>query len=886
VAGAFESGRFALPHAPALGTSAASGTWKVPVILVDFSDQPLTYPSPEEWRFALFDTSGATPTGSVHDYYGWVSGNRLRVTGQVVAVVRLDQPKNYYAYNAWGLSSSLPQNSAGATWEALSKCHTQVKWSEYDRDHDGYVDMLWVLHSGLGGENTVARDNLWSITSRLSAWTGGGAFLTDDVVPGTSMKVRIDAFSILPELSAFRPGMRAEIGVFCHEFGHALGLPDLYDTAPLSGTFNVGPGNWSLMSTGTYGTDGRSPEYPAHVGAWPSIFLGWRRAVRPAHDTLLVLPPLASGGDVVELWFQGEPNHEHFLVENRQRQGFDRNLLEEGLIVYQVDDVAIRSGIPSNRVNVGIYPALRIVEADGRQDLMQGWNRGDASDPMPGAAGFFRWDDATLPSSRSIFGNVTHVGIEDIRLQDEDVRFLARVRARGWQPVRYLTDPGFDPVPGSGPAARAVVLPGGAIAAVTCEVIAGRPQVVFRERRPSRTWEPPLTISASPSAATEPTMAAVGGGDVCVVWSDSRHGPGELYFRSRIRGVWTPEVRLTDLPGASHGPSLGADARGGVHLAWLYNDSQDLRVLFMYFTYASPFGDPIPVSAPGRLPDLPAVAVHPDGASHVLWPERASSPISLWHRRFSPDSGLRPPARLVAPQAGTLPSVNGVVSGGSLHAAWSVAGTGGSELRYLRLGSSLDTAIVQRGEPILNFMLAPGPDGGLHVIMEAARSGSSQILYKEWRQAGGWDVGNTEVTLPADGVAARPAVLPGDDGVTALYIGYPGGQAGFMERDRLVSQRVTAVAARAPEPARSWRFWPNPVRPGSAIVFAGPGAPPGRMIELFDLAGRALASAPVAVEGRGWRAEIAGARTRAWRSGVYFARFEGEPGRARVVVLR
>src|SRR5882724_10931757 len=97
VSQAFEAGLFKLPASPALGLSAVGGTWIIPVILVDFTDQPLTYSSPSEWDRALFDTTGVTPTGSVFDYYQWVSGNRLRVIGKVVAVVHLDNTRGYYA---------------------------------------------------------------------------------------------------------------------------------------------------------------------------------------------------------------------------------------------------------------------------------------------------------------------------------------------------------------------------------------------------------------------------------------------------------------------------------------------------------------------------------------------------------------------------------------------------------------------------------------------------------------------------------------------------------------------------------------------------------------------------------------------------------------------
>src|SRR5262249_40895449 len=159
--------------------------------------------------------------------------------------------------------------------------------------------------------------------------------------------VRIDRFTVLPELSGFHPGQLDEIGVFCHEFGHTLGLPDLYDTSVLGGAANTGPGNWCLMSSGAYGGDGISPEYPPHMGAcgspsrmgaWCSLWLGWVSRVRPMQDTTVALLPIADGSPILEFAFQGEDAPEHFLLENRVREGFDRKLPNAGLLVTQVDE--------------------------------------------------------------------------------------------------------------------------------------------------------------------------------------------------------------------------------------------------------------------------------------------------------------------------------------------------------------------------------------------------------------------------------------------------------------------------------------------------------------------------------------------------------------------
>ncbi|MEY4375017.1 MAG: hypothetical protein RL760_1184, partial [Candidatus Eisenbacteria bacterium] len=364
---AFARGLFEVPEsAPGLAVSAAPREWRVPVIRVAFSDSALVHP-----RIALeqrlFDTTGVVPTGSMTEYYRWASGGRLRIRGEVVATVTLPHDRFYYAYDAWGLNTiGSPNNAYGLFRDALKGCDANVDFSRFDLDADGYVDMLWIVHAGPGGETSTSRRDLWSITSRATAgWNNASPFDCDDLVPGSlTQRMRIDRFTVLPELSGFKPGQLCEIGVFCHEFGHTLGLPDLYDTSSLGGAANVGPGNWSLMSTGAYGADGLSPESPAHLGAWPMLWLDWVTRVRPREDTTIVLRPIVDGGPVLEVTFEGEDNPEHLLLENRVRDVFDRRLPAEGLLVQQVDEAVIGSRIGANRVNTGPTPGLRIVEAD------------------------------------------------------------------------------------------------------------------------------------------------------------------------------------------------------------------------------------------------------------------------------------------------------------------------------------------------------------------------------------------------------------------------------------------------------------------------------------------------------------------------------------------
>lgn len=905
VSAAFEARLFELPGTgDRLSTSAVQTVWNIPVILVGFADQPLATTlygglTPAQYfDRTLFDTTGTSATGSIFDYYRWVSGNRIRVVPKVVATISLPQLKDYYANNNWGLGFSAPRNSYGFVSATLQYADSLVDWRPFDQNHDGYVDMLWVIHSGLPGEAALARDNLWSITSRLTSWPSGESFETRTAVPGApSIHMRIDRFSVLPELSGVHPGRPSEIGVYCHEFGHALGLPDLYDTNTLGGGTNVGPGNWSLMATGSYGTDGLSPEYPAHLGAWPLLWLGWRDVVRPTRDSLIVQGPLETGAPVVEFWFQGESNPEHFLIENRQQMSFDRNLPEEGLIVYQVDETVMALGVPANRVNSGTSPGLRLVEADGLGDLVVGRNRGDSHDPFPGYFARTDFDDDTNPSTRTFRGAITNISLHGIEPLGDDMRYRLQVRAPGWDAPLPTVTGDFTPIWPAGSANRALSMADGSVLVAYSEPRGGRPQIVLRSRGRVSPWSAAEQVSESPVSATDPSIAVLpGGDDLVLAWSDGRHGAGELYYRSRIGGVWSVERRLTDLPGDSRYPSLGVDRFGRVHLAWLYTEGASTQVRFMTFTYFSPFGMSLAVTSGTAFPDAPVVAAAPDGRSRIFWSDRATSPASVWTASYDAFGGLGAATRL-AGSSFAQPAIDAAAdASGAIHVVWQVSGPGINQIRYLRYppGASVpataDSAVVSRGESVQSPVLRADRELGLHLVFIAANGGVPQVRYKRRQADRGWDYGSTEVTAISDGSAARPQVVPGlDHEVSVLYFLTSGGTVRPMERRRFSVVGVLAAPPPAPAPpGLGLRLGPNPLRAGAALVFRLAGQDgAGGAVEIYDLAGRRIASTPLVRGDGGMSAEIPGSVTSGWQSGVYFARARGaSAGATRLVVLR
>ncbi len=894
VVAGFERGLFRLPEPPPeLRTSTQRTAWFIPIIRVQYPDSALSFGA-GALTSLLFDTTGVHPGGSLSEYWRAVSRGRLQVRGEVVATVTLPRERNYYANDSWGLNAiSTPNNIAGLLKEAVFLADPSVDWRRFDLDGDGFVDMLWIVHPCRGGELSGSRRDLWSITSSMaSGWANASAIETQDLIPGSvSQRIRIDRFSTLPERSGFVPGAMSEIGVYCHEFGHALGLPDLYDTSVLGGAANVGPGNWSLMSTGTYGGDNASPHSPTHIGGWAQRYLGWSDWLQPAEDSTLTLAPLASGGRVVSQSFEGGSSSEHLVLECRHPSGVDRSLPGAGLIVTQVDEALIGLRLSSNRVNTGPTPGLRVIEGDADADLLRGFNRGDASDPLPGALAIGRLDDDTSPSLRSIADAATELWLDPIETRGDSVRVRVGVFPRHWQPESAT--PVDHPIASFGPARRFRVRPDGTQVLVRSEQTAAGVQVVLHERRRGQAWSEPVPVTASAGGAYEPSVALLPGDDLAVSWSDLSGGIAQVRYRARVRGSWTAERALSQAPEGASSSALAADARGRVSAAWLDLVGGVPRVRLLQFLYTAPFGTPYSLTGPADSPTAPAVAIAPDGVTAVVWPDRSSGRDILWFARLVPDSGLAPRLRLGPNTAASQPAVSiEYDSSGTLHSVWQSIGDGPAELRYQRRGrlglpAPRDTILESGGDAVQAPQLAVDLLGGLHLVYERSTLAGTEVRYLRWRPNAGWDQFPTRVSAAADPLATRPEVGAVTHGIVDVaYASFATGSERVMVRGRRVAGEgvLDAPAPGAPAHRRTaLAVHPQPLRAGGVLEVRGDALAPGDAVEWLDVAGRRIA---VTTTGPGGHARFGPGTTRSLAAGVHFVRRAGGGPAARVVVLR
>jgi len=370
------------------------------VLLVDFSDHAANAASTPSFYGDLLLSTGSSPGRSLAEYFAEVSYGHLSIFGQVNGAGapqwhRAPQTYLYYVNHDMGLGS-YPHNSQRLVEDLVALADPYVDFSQFDGDGDGEVDGLFVIHAGPGYEVTLNPDDM-----RSHKW----ALTTPLLVDGVSVRT----YTMQPEFVSAAGD--STIGVFCHEFGHVLGLPDLYDRDESS----QGLGDWSLMASG--GWNGPSPgECPAHPDAWCKTRLGWLTPITPAADVVgATIPQAETNAVAYKLTNSSMPIGEYFLVENRAGPGFDSYLPSAGLCIYHVDETQTSNDnewYPGHTTSGHYMVALE--QADGAWDLEQDYNRGDAGDPWPGSAGQRDFGDTSAPDTTDYLSRLTAIAVQNI----------------------------------------------------------------------------------------------------------------------------------------------------------------------------------------------------------------------------------------------------------------------------------------------------------------------------------------------------------------------------------------------------------------------------------------------------------------------------------------
>lgn len=338
----------------AAGTPLYMGEKRGLIILANFADKKFTNDNALYQRIAnekgFVNAMGFV--GSVSDYFLSQSGGLFNLQFDVVGPVEL--PNRYRVYGkdngSVGADSWVGHMIAHAC-ERADTCKladgSEVNFADYDWDGDGEVDQVFVLYAGQGQAAGGDANTVWPQEGKLSSPLSDQTAITLD-------GVKIDTYACSCELGV--NNTIDGIGTICHEFAHCLGLPDMYDT---SSNGNYGMCIWSVMDYGNYMDNSFTP---AAFTAYERMACGWHTPIELKNDTVVsAMAAIADGGDTYIIYNDANRN-EYYLLENRQKTGWDASLFGSGLLITHVDyDESVWN---SNMVNSYTRQRCTVIPAD------------------------------------------------------------------------------------------------------------------------------------------------------------------------------------------------------------------------------------------------------------------------------------------------------------------------------------------------------------------------------------------------------------------------------------------------------------------------------------------------------------------------------------------
>lgn len=341
------------------------GTPKVLVFLVDFADVKFSVGDPINNFNQFLNNEGhgkgamkdfytdekvtfheSHIYGSVADYFNSISGGQFRPQFDIVPnIIHLPQKVSYYGTS---------ENLAGLFIDVCKMAdeNHDVDFSKYDENNDGYCDLLYIIFAGQGENSGGPASTLWSKTGTVHAsYTFDGK--------------QLGLCGISEELSISEEYIDG-IGVLCHEFSHAMGMPDFYNARnPSDNSANQGMEYWSMLDWGMYLNDGIG-SVPAPYTAWERYDMGWIDIPTITEDGHYKVNSREKENSNAYLIVNPENDDEYLVLESVQKEEWGKGLFGHGLMVTHVNFDASSFNMRGNSVNsIAQHPRMSIVPADG-----------------------------------------------------------------------------------------------------------------------------------------------------------------------------------------------------------------------------------------------------------------------------------------------------------------------------------------------------------------------------------------------------------------------------------------------------------------------------------------------------------------------------------------
>lgn len=313
------------------------------VILANFKDVKFKVKEPKEAFNDFFNAPGAISDrgngnnenhGSVSQYFKAISSGTFEPVFDVYGPVDLPHDMTYYGGN--NADSNSDESPRELVRDAFNQAkHLVTDADRLDANNDGYIDCVYVVYAGLGQNYGGGATSVWACTSTIQ---DNSLKIGNKTAYNFSIGAELYPAYIRKRVNKQDKTMQINsIGVTCHEFSHAMGLPDIYPTTYSAYVHNQEMEFWDLMDGGEYA--GKGGFIPMPYTAWEKKQMNWPVDIQSltAEGNITMDKTANDGGVVYKI---ANPNHaeEYFLLENINQTGWYKGASNKGLLVYKVLD--------------------------------------------------------------------------------------------------------------------------------------------------------------------------------------------------------------------------------------------------------------------------------------------------------------------------------------------------------------------------------------------------------------------------------------------------------------------------------------------------------------------------------------------------------------------